>query len=49
MKKITNWFVRGTVLIVLVIGSVFLKNYLGVRQNSNNLIENRKKEFKLST
>ena len=48
MKKITNWFVRGTVLIVLVIGSVFLKNYLGVRQNSNNLIENRKKELKLS-
>ena len=48
MNKTTNWFVRGTAFIVIVFCSVFLKNYLGVRQNSNDLIENSKNILKVS-
>ena len=48
MNKTTNWFVIGTAFFVIIICSVFLKNYLGVRQNSNDLIENSKNILKRS-
>lgn len=44
MKKRKNWFIGGTALIIIVISSVFLKNYLA--ENPNNLIGNRKNELK---
>lgn len=48
MKKTNNWFIGGIAFILIVFGTVFLKNFLKDKQNSKTSIEKRNYLLKTS-
>ena len=48
MKKTNNWFIAGITFFLIVFGTVLLRNYLKVKQNSKTSIENRQYLLKTS-
>ena len=42
MDKKTNWFIRGAALIIIIMGSFFLKDYVREKQITSQFLEDKR-------